>query len=83
MRKRNGRVKTSKKYFTSVPLELNLTVKFCVILYICSDRETRLFAGKAYIHQRQQEFSYKRFEEYCSLNYYLGENNFIKDLKFI
>ena len=56
MRKRNDCIETSKKYFKSVLLELNLTESNFAILHICPDRGTILFsfAGVAYIHQSQQ-----------------------------
>ena len=56
MGKRSDYIETSKKYFKSVPLELNLTESNFAIQYLCSDRATILFsfAGVAYIHQRQQ-----------------------------
>ena len=56
MGERSDCIETSKKYFKSVLLELNLTESNFAILFICSDRGTILFsfAGVAYIHQRQQ-----------------------------
>ena len=75
MRERNDFTETSKKYFKSVLLELNLTES-----NIFSDRGTILFSftGRAYMHQRQQWFNYKRFEEYNILNDYFWENDLWK-----